>query len=128
MLDRLREFVQIAGQQQLKVILTLFDWQIDAPAAGTPQEAYNLSYLRTIVGAFKDDDRVLAWDLHNEPDNYSTWTQDGHAAQFVDWLARMADATRAIDPRHLITVGVGRPESLWQPAPNGRTIASISDL
>jgi hypothetical protein len=127
MLDRLRQFVQIAGQQQIKVLVTLFDWNYGAPAAGSVEEGYNLSYLRTIVGAFKDDDRVLAWDLHNEPDKYPIWNE-GKAPQFVDWLGRMADATRAIDHRHPVTVGVGEPESLWQAAPNGRTIADISDI
>ncbi len=127
MLDRLRQFVQLAGQQQLKVIVTLFDWHFTIPAAGTVEEQYDLKYLRTIVDAFKDDDRVLAWDLHNEPDNYPIW-QGGQAAQFVDWLGRMADATRAIDRHHPLTIGVGKLESLWQPAPDGRTIASISDI
>lgn len=127
MLDRLRQFVQIAGQQQLKVLVTLFDWHYDIPAAGTAEEGYDLSYLRTIVGAFKDDDRVLAWDLHNEPDNYPVW-DEGQAPQFVDWLERMANAVRALDRRHPLTVGVGKVPSLWQAAPDGRTIADISDI
>jgi hypothetical protein len=127
MLDRLRQFIQIAGHHQLKVIVTLFDWHDSTAAPGTIQEAYDLLYLRTIVSAFKDDDRVLAWDLHNEPDNYGSWL-DGNAPAVVDWLGRMADAIRALDRRHPITVGVGRYESLWQAAPNGRTIAEISDI
>lgn len=127
MLDRLRQFIQIAGRHQLKAIVTLFDWHDSIAAAGTPEEGYDLLYLRTIVDAFKDDDRVLAWDLHNEPDNYGSWLR-GEAPAVVDWLGRMADAIRGLDRHHPITVGVGRYESLWQPAPNGRTIAEISDI
>ena len=127
MLDRLREFVQIAGGYQIKVIVTLFDWHDSVAAAGSAAEEADLRYLRTIVDAFKDDDRVLAWDLHNEPDNYPNWGA-GRGAEVVDWLGRMADATRAIDRRHPLTVGVGRHTSLWLPAPNGRTIADISDI
>ncbi|HUS15798.1 MAG TPA: hypothetical protein VM536_12365, partial [Chloroflexia bacterium] len=33
MLDRLRQLVQMAGEQHLKVIITLFDWYDDTPAA-----------------------------------------------------------------------------------------------
>ena len=127
MLARLREFIQIAGSHQLKVLVTLFDWQFDFAAPGTVEEGYDLSYLRTIVSAFKDDDRVLAWDLHNEPDHYPAWAE-GRQVAVVDWLTRMADATRAIDRRHPITVGVGKAASLWQAAPDGRTIADISDI
>ena len=127
MLERLKEFIQIAGDQQLKVIVTLFDWQDATSPAGSKGEEQELRYLRTIVGAFKDDDRVFAWDLHNEPDNYPAWGS-GQGAAVVDWLARMADATRAIDTRHPITVGVGKHPSLWLPAPNGRTILDISDF
>lgn len=127
MLLRLREFVQIAGRQQLKVIVTLFDWQFDFAPAGSQEEGYDLLYLRTIVDAFKDDDRVLAWDLHNEPDHYPAWGE-GNQAAIVDWLARMKAATRAIDQRHPVTVGVGKVASLWQAAPNGTTIADLSDI
>ncbi len=127
MLYRLREFIQLAGEQELKVIVTLFDWHDGEAPAGSEAEANDLKYLRTIVSAFKDDDRVLAWDLHNEPDNYAAWLT-GRAPEVVDWLARMADATRAIDRRHPLTVGVGKHDSLWTPAPDGRTIADISDI
>lgn len=127
MLDRLREYVQIAGVHQLKVIITLFDWHDSTAAAGTPEEASDLRYLRTIVSTFRDDDRVLAWDIHNEPDNYGSWL-GGDAPAVVDWLGRMADAIRALDRQHPVTVGVGRYESLWQPSPGGRTIAEISDI
>lgn len=127
MLARLRQFIQIAGRENIKVIVTLFDWHDGTATAGSPEEQADLRYLRTIVDAFKDDDRVLAWDLHNEPDNYPAW-ESGKAAAVVDWLGRMADAVRTIDRRHPLTVGVGKAGSLWQPAPNGRTIAEISDI
>jgi hypothetical protein len=127
MLERLQQFVQIAGSHQIKVLLTLFDWHDSASAQGSPDEAFELRYLRTIVDTFKDDDRVFAWDLHNEPDHYPLWG-GGHGAEVVDWLGRMADAVRAIDSRHPVTVGVGKHDSLWLAAPNGRTIAEISDF
>jgi hypothetical protein len=127
MLNHLRQFVQIAGQQQLKVIVTLFDWHDSIEPAGSDGERADLYYLRTIVDIFKQDDRVLAWDLHNEPDNYPAWERESPPA-VVDWLWRMAAALRQIDLRHPITVGVGDPGSLWQAAPDGRSIADLSDI
>jgi hypothetical protein len=127
MLGRLREFVEIAGRHDLKVIVTLFDWHDGVSPPGSAQEGYELSYLRTIVDAFKDDDRVLMWDIHNEPDHYPAWGA-GQATDVVGWLARMSDAIRAIDTRHPLTVGVGKWGSLWHPGADGRTIADISDV
>ena len=126
MLDRLHEMVQLAGRQQIKLIVTLFDWEDPLADPGSAREAAHLRYLETVVGAFAGDDRILAWDLHNEPDNYRPWLV--RRAEVVDWLARMADALRRIDQRHLITVGVGHLESLSVPGPDRRTIADISDI
>ncbi len=106
MLERLREFVQIAGRHDIKVIVTLFDWQDGVSAPGSDEEGYELSYLRTIVSAFKDDDRVLMWDIHNEPDHYPAWGA-GEAVAVVGWLGRMADAIRAIDTHHPLDGGRG---------------------
>ena len=127
MLARLREMVQLAGRQQIKLIITLFDWEDPLAEPGSTREAAHLRYLHTVVGAFAGDDRILAWDLHNEPDNYNPWL-GGRAPEVVDWLARMAGAVRRIDARHPLTVGVGRLDSLLQAAPDGRTIAGISDI
>ncbi len=125
MLDRLLQFVQLAGQHQLKVIVTLFDWH--AMLSKDPRVAeYEQQYLAAIVGVLRDDDRVLAWDVHNEPDNYPEWKED--PAQVVGWVTRQADAIHRLDQRHPVTVGVGRAPTLWQPGPDGRTILEVSDL
>jgi hypothetical protein len=118
-LAELRQLVQIAGAHNLRVIVTLFDFADEWPAAGTPQEAAQLRYLGAIVGPFRDDDRVLAWDLHNEPDNYAHWRDDGRPDEVIDWLARMATATRRLDPYHPLTVGLGHQENNWLEAGAG---------
>ena len=112
-LDRLRQLVQIAGTHGQRVIVTLFDFADEWPATGTPGEAAQLRYLGTIVERFRDDDRVLAWDLHNEPDNYGHWRSDGRPDEVIDWLARMAAAARRLDPNHPLTVGLGHEENNW---------------
>jgi hypothetical protein len=112
-LNELQQMVQLAGKYNLRVILTLFDFYDEWPAAGTPAEAANLRYLDTIVRTFRDDDRVLAWDLHNEPDHYKRWQRDQRPGEVVDWLARMAAATRRLDPNHPLTVGLGDYRNHW---------------
>jgi hypothetical protein len=126
-LQRLKEFVQIAGQNQIKVNITLFDFYDTFDPAGTPENARVLSYLRTIVNAFADDDRVFAWDLHNEPDNYSDW-REGHPEKVIDWLERMTAEIKTIDQNHPVTVGMAKAGNLWVKGKDGRTVADISDF
>lgn len=64
-LDRLRQLTQIAGEQHVKLLITLFDWYDDTPAVTDPRWQGNLAYLRSLAATFADDDRVLGWDLHN---------------------------------------------------------------
>ncbi len=92
---RLNEFLTIADKHQIKPIFVLFDSCWDPyPALGRQREprpgihnsgwvqspgAVALSdpsqhprletYVKGLVGAFKNDKRILAWDIWNEPDN-----------------------------------------------------------
>ncbi len=118
-LVKLQQMVQLAGKYQMRVIITLFDFYNEWPAAGTPEEAANLRYLTTLVNTFRDDDRVLAWDLHNEPDNYTRWNRENRQGQVIDWLARMTAATRRLDSNHPITIGVGDYRNYWFSAKPG---------
>jgi hypothetical protein len=113
MLNELQQMVQLAGQNGLRVILTLFDFADVWPAAGTPTEVAQLRYLTTIVNIFKDDDRVLAWDIHNEPDNYPHWQRDKRPDEVISWLARMTAATRQLDHNHPVTIGLGNYRNFW---------------
>jgi cellulase (glycosyl hydrolase family 5) len=127
LLRRLRELVQIAGSLDLRLIVTLFDFSHDFPPDHSADEATNLAYLRAVVGAFADDERIFAWDLHNEPDHYGRW-KDGDPQAVLSWLGRMADAVHYFAPRQLVTVGMGQPASLWLPGPDGRTAIDYSDV
>jgi endo-1,4-beta-mannosidase len=126
-IDQMRQLLQIAGGYGMKVVFVLFEWYDTYPAEGSREERSNLAYLDGIVGAFANDDRVLAWDLHNEPDKYGGW-QGGDRDEVIDWLRRMAVHTRRIDRQHPITVGAGDYASLWTPASDGTTILSFVDI
>ena len=92
---RLDQFLTIAARHKIKTIFVLFDsvWDPDpklgkqrAPKPGVhnsgwvqspskttlqnPTEYPRLeAYVKGVVGAFAKDQRVLAWDIWNEPDN-----------------------------------------------------------
>ena len=125
--SQMTQFLQIASGYGMKVIFILFDWYDQHPPANTAEERSNYVYLDGIVGAFAHDDRVLGWDLSNEPDVYEEW-KAGRQNDFIDWLRRMAVHVRQIDPTHPITVGVGDYRTLWYEADNGDTILDISDF
>ena len=127
MIKRLHEAVQIAGSLNMRVIVTLFDFFESFPDAGSGTEAKNLDYLRALLPSFAGDDRILAWDLHNEPDNYGIW-KAGDPQKVLRWLGRMADEVHALAPRQLVTVGMGRASSLWLPGPDGRRVVDYSDV
>jgi hypothetical protein len=111
----------------MKVIFSLFDWSDNFPAAGSRDYRIQNTYLYGIITPFVDDDRVLAWELHNEPDHYQTW-EEGGADKVIAWAQQTAATIKALDPRHPITIGVGQYANLWRPGPNGVTLLDISDF
>jgi hypothetical protein len=127
-LRSLREMVQIAGSLDMRVIVALFDFDENFPPAGSQDEAEQLEYLRTVVGNFIGDDRIIAWDLHNEPDHYRWWKYDGRSQEVLGWLGRMADELHRLAPNHLVTVGMGNYHNLLVAGPDGRRPVDYSDV
>lgn len=61
-------------------------------------------YVEDVVEAFRDDDRVLAWDVYNEPGNSDMGERTlGLLRESFDWV-------RAPDPTQPVTAGVN-----WDP-------------
>jgi WD40 repeat protein len=127
MLDELEQMIGLAADRNMRVLLTLFDFYGDFPLAGTADEAANWRYLETLAARYRDDPRVLGWDLHNEPDNYTLWQQDNQA-QVLSWLARAAQHLRQTDPNHFITIGLGNWQNLSQAGPDGVNALAQEDL
>ncbi len=126
MIDRLRQLAQMAGELHLKLIITLFDWYDDTPATTDSRWQGNLAYIQSLTAAFAEDDRVLGWDLHNEPDLYASWTDHQPAA--LDWLLRVGAELHRRAPHQLVTVGVAQAAALWQADAQGRTLLDVSDF
>lgn len=78
------------------------------------------AFLEALVGRHKDDPRILAWDLCNEPYSYSL-PREKMLPQIVEaetaWLKAMHDRCKELGARAPITVGIhpGVPLELVDP-------------
>ena len=134
---RLEQFLTIATKHRIKTIFVLFDsvWDPDpkagkqrAPRPGVhnsgwmqspgravlqnPSEYPRLeAYVKGVVGAFARDQRVLAWDIWNEPDNVNPGSYEKLEPQNkVELVLRLLPQAfawaRAANPHQPLTAGV----------------------
>jgi hypothetical protein len=135
--QRLDEFLAIAAKHHIRPLLVLFDscwdpypklgpqhppipgvhnsgWVQSPGAKGIMDPAYEpklKAYVEGVVGAFANDNRVLGWDIWNEPDNgneSSYSKEEGKSkAELVAVLLPKAFAwARAMHPTQPLTSGV----------------------
>ncbi len=132
---RVDEFLGIAAKHHIKPVLVLFDSCWDpAPALGpqhppipgvhnsgwvqspgralaeSGQQTRFETYVKGIVGAFASDQRILAWDLWNEPDNggggdYKTNLKD-KVALMNAMLPKVFTWARSVGPVQPLSSGV----------------------
>ena len=132
---RLDTFLAIAAKHHIKPLLVLFDscWETDPhlgpqhpPIPGVHNSGWVQSpgkerllnradepqleaYVKGVVGAFRNDDRILGWDVWNEPDNKGGDDEKDEAAKVkrVDELLPKAFAwARSVHPIQPLTSGV----------------------
>jgi len=132
---RLDAFLGIAAKHHIRPLLVLFDscWETDPhlgpqhpPIPGVHNsgwvqspgkrelldrsyEAELKAYVVGVVGAFANDDRILGWDIWNEPDNKGGDTVSDEAAKVerVNELLPKAFAwARSANPSQPLTSGV----------------------
>lgn len=73
-------------------------------------------YIKDVVSAFKDDERVLIWDVYNEPTNGGIFSQNDEELQFDGPLMTMSYElckeaiawVRSVNPSQPLTVGAWR--------------------
>jgi cellulase (glycosyl hydrolase family 5) len=132
---RLDTFLSIAAKHHIRPLLVLFDscWETDPhlgpqhpPIPGVHNSGWVQSpgkrelldrsyepklkaYVEGVVGAFANDDRILGWDVWNEPDNQGGDVEADVPAKVkrVDELLPKAFAwARAANPSQPLTSGV----------------------
>ena len=151
--QRLNEFLAIAARHGIKPLFVLFDscWDPDpklgpqhppipgvhnsgwvqAPGmaglrdrAGWPKYK---SYVQGVIGAFKGDDRILGWDLWNEPDNGADQYkgQEGKEPLVRALLSQVFGWARDVDPSQPLTSGVWWHDD-W--TPTGGKLSAMEKL
>jgi hypothetical protein len=132
---RIGVFLDIAAKHGIKPLFVLFDscWDpnyklgpqrppipgvhnsgwVQGPGAAAladPTQYPRLeSYVKDVVGSFAHDNRILGWDVWNEPDNTSGnySTRDPQLFQHVAMLLpRVFEWARAADPSQPLTSGI----------------------
>lgn len=161
-LRRIDRFLEIANRHQIGVMLVLFDgvWDphpqvgkqrppkphvhnsgwVQSPGAailGNPQRHAELRpYVQGVMRRFRNDKRVHAWDVFNEPDNLNT---DAYGKQEIRNKAEMALAllrsalgwAREVNPDQPLTVGPWLEEDFSDAGPKtavGRLAVEQSDV
>lgn len=136
LLSRMESFLRIADKHGIKVMFVIFDgvWNpfphsgkqpapvphvmgsgwVQSPGAEIlkdPKKQDELRpYVEGIIGHFKNDDRVLAWDVFNEPDNpvpqYSSVELADKATRSLELIDKAFSWAREVGPTQPLTSGV----------------------
>ncbi|MDD4866773.1 MAG: cellulase family glycosylhydrolase [Mycobacterium sp.] len=151
--DRLAQFVAIAASHGIKPLFVLFDscWNPHpkrgpqpAPTPGVHNSGWVQSpgaehlndrnylptlrdYVTGVLRQFRNDDRVLGWDLWNEPDNparvYRSVERSDKLERVADLLPQVLGWARSVDPQQPLTSGVWHGQ--WADPGRRSTIAGI---
>ena len=124
--NRMNTFLNIANNHHIKILFVFFDdcWN-KVPVAGTqpapktgihnsgwvqdPGDPYSNDttqfpalekYVKDVMGRFKNDKRILLWDLYNEPGN------SGKKEATLPLLKKIFQWAREVDPSQPISVGL----------------------
>jgi len=158
---RIDTFLQIAAKHRIKPLFVLFDSCWDAnpqlgkqrdPRPGVHNSGWVQSpgtkalqdqaqyprlerYVKGVLGAFAKDDRVLGWDVWNEPDN-SNGGRDGDLTPetkseiVLKLLPRVFEWARAMHPTQPLTSGVWKGDwsSLEKLSPVEKIQIELSDV
>lgn len=153
LLRRLVQFVTIAARHAIKPLFVFFDscWDphpkagpqrapvpgvhnsgwVQSPGAdrlGDPAYGRVLNeYVTAVLTQFRRDDRVLGWDLWNEPDNpasvYRTVERPDKVDLVAGLLPQVFEWARAVDPVQPLTSGVW--QGAWADPPKRSPVAAI---
>ncbi|MDR3664124.1 MAG: cellulase family glycosylhydrolase [Mycobacterium sp.] len=151
--QRLTQFVSIAASHGIKPLFVFFDscWDphprsgvqraptpgihnsgwVQSPGAdrlGDPSyRAVMQNYVTGVLNLFRNDTRVLGWDLWNEPDNpakvYSKVERGDKVQLVADLLPQVFAWARAVDPVQPLTSGVW--QGRWANPAQRSAIAAI---
>lgn len=126
---RIKTFLSIASRHHIRAIFVFFDdcWKDRYTAGRQPDPVPGVhnsrwlkdpgglidiepalmdtlqAYVRDILKTFKKDDRILLWDLYNEPGHF------GHGEKSMPLLRNVVRWAREVNPSQPLTIGVYNP-------------------
>ena len=104
-LEKLKQTLDAAEENNLKVVLTLFDFYGDYSVLNW---TLNQRHAEKIVSTFKDHNAIVAWDIKNEPNlDFESRGKD----VVVAWLDKMIDLVKSVDDAHPVTIGWSNTQS-----------------
>lgn len=103
-IKKLEILMDLAHQNDIQVIVTLFDFYGDYRMGDWPQTQ---QHALTIVDQLKNHPALHSWDIKNEPD--LDFDQRGRE-RVIAWLHMMVEAVQKADSTHPVTIGWSRPE------------------
>ena len=103
MMAHLRDFLDQAYAQGLRVVVTLFDHRTDHAIANWTEDE---THLAGLIPPLAWHPAILAWDIKNEADRDAPL--NGKTLNEA-WLRQMIAQVRSHDPNHLVTIGWSSP-------------------
>jgi len=105
-LDRANHLINLAAENDLSVMPTLFDFPAGYSIYQYP-ETY--AHLIGVLNYFKSNSNIIGWDIKNEPDR----DFEKHGEENVmNWLTFANDVIKHFDSNRLVTVGWSTQEYL----------------
>ncbi len=131
--ERFADFLDRAATRGIR-LYPCFAWHdtFGMPPGDWMAARRGVDTVRRFAERWKDDPRILAWDLINEPDWFDDdrwqWAMAPEAATMcVDWLLAVLKAVRDVDPNHPVSVGLIFNYSWWTP-PGAARLADAVDF
>jgi hypothetical protein len=104
-LDKLKLVLDTALKQNIKVVITLFDFYGNYDVLDW---TLNQRHAERIVETFKDHEAILAWDIKNEPNlDFESRGKEN----VIAWLDFMLILIKEIDDKHPVTIGWSNTKS-----------------
>lgn len=98
-LEKVDTLLDASSRHGIRVILC---FEFSQPWLAAPEAAIRWNRaISAVVGRYRDDGRILLWDLMNEPEDDAKWTDATRA-----YLRAALPLVRQLDPNHLTTVGL----------------------
>ncbi len=152
---RINQFLAIAARHHIRPMFVIFDscWDplphlgpqhppvpgihnsgwVQSPGAaalGDPSQYPRLeAYVKGIIGAFAKDDRILAWDVWNEPgaDNVGSYPEEelkDKEVRVKALLPQVFEWARAANPSQPLTSGIWGSEE----SPDGKDLGELQQI